>query len=34
MIKLKKTQIGKILRFIGSMIALVITTFFAQSCIK
>ena len=32
--KLKRNQIGKILKFVGSLITLVITTFFVQSCMK
>ena len=30
----KRQTIGKILKFIGSLITLVITTFFVQSCMK
>ena len=30
----KRSQIGKILKFTGSLITLVITTFFVQSCMK
>ena len=32
--KLNKLKIGKVLKFIGSLITLVITTFFVQSCMK
>ena len=32
--KISRTKIGKILKFIGSLITLVITTFFVQSCMK
>ena len=32
--KEKRQTIGKILKFIGSLITLVITTFFVQSCMK
>ena len=31
--KLNRTKIGKILKFAGSLITLVITTFFVSSCI-
>ena len=34
MIMFKRTQIGKILKFAGSLITLVITTFFVQSCMR
>ncbi len=34
MFKFKRSQIGKILKFAGSLITLVITTFFVQSCMK
>ena len=34
MLKLKRSQIGKVLKFVGSLITLVITTFFVQSCMK
>ena len=34
MIKFKRSQIGKILKFAGSLITLVITTFFVQSCMR
>ena len=34
MFKLKRSQIGKILKFVGSLITLLITTFFVQSCIQ
>ena len=34
MFKLKRTQIGKILKFVGSLITLVITTFLVQSCMR
>ena len=34
MFKLKRIQIGKVLKFVGSLITLVITTFFVQSCVK
>ena len=30
--KLNRTKIGKILKFVGSLITLVITTFFIGSC--
>ena len=33
-IKNKREQIGKILKFIGSLITLIITTFFVQSCFR
>ena len=33
-IKEKRAQIGKILKFIVSLITLIITTFFVQSCVK
>ena len=33
-IKKYRQQIGKVLKFIGSLITLVITTFFVQSCMK
>ena len=32
--KEKRQTIGKVLKFIGSLITLVITTFFVQSCMK
>jgi hypothetical protein len=32
--KTKRQTIGKILKFAGSLITLVITTFFVQSCMK
>ena len=32
--KLNRSQIGKVLKFVGSLITLVITTFFVQSCIQ
>jgi len=32
--KLNRTKIGKALKFIGSLITLVITTFFVQSCMN
>ena len=32
--KLSRIQIGKILKFAGSLITLVITTFFVSSCMK
>jgi len=32
--KISRTKIGKILKFVGSLITLVITTFFVQSCMK
>ena len=32
--KEKRQAIGKVLKFIGSLITLVITTFFVQSCMK
>lgn len=31
--KINRTKVGKALKFIGSLITLVITTFFVQSCI-
>ncbi len=31
--KINRTKIGKILKFAGSLITLVITTFFVSSCI-
>ena len=34
MMKLNRSQIGKVLKFVGSLITLVITTFFVQSCIQ
>ena len=33
-LKEKRAVIGKILRFIGSLITLVITTFFVSSCTR
>jgi hypothetical protein len=33
-LKTKRQTIGKILKFAGSLITLVITTFFVQSCMK
>ena len=32
--KLDRSRIGKILKFIGSLITLIITTFFVQSCVR
>ena len=32
--KLNRTRVGKILKFAGSLITLIITTFFVQSCVK
>ena len=32
--KINRSLIGKILKFIGSLITLVITTFFVQSCVR
>jgi hypothetical protein len=32
--KLSRMQIGKLLKFVGSLITLVITTFFVSSCMK
>ena len=32
--KLNKLKIGKTLKFIGSLITLVITTFFVQACMN
>ena len=32
--KINRIKIGKTLKFIGSLITLVITTFFVQSCMK
>ena len=32
--KLNRSRIGKILKFIGSLITLIITTFFVQSCVR
>ena len=34
MMKLNRSRIGKILKFIGSLITLIITTFFVQSCVR
>ena len=34
MMKLDRSRIGKILKFIGSLITLIITTFFVQSCVR
>ena len=34
MMKFNRSRIGKILRFVGSLITLVITTFFVQSCVR
>ena len=31
--KFSRTKIGKVLKFVGSLITLVITTFFVQSCL-
>ena len=33
-IKEKRAVIGKVLKFIGSLITLIITTFFVQSCVR
>ena len=33
-IKSKRQIIGKILKFLGSLITLIITTFFVQSCLN
>ncbi len=33
-LKEKRAVIGKILKFVGSLITLVITTFFVQSCVR
>ena len=32
--KINRTKVGKALKFIGSLITLVITTFFVQSCVR
>ena len=32
--KINRIKIGKTLKFIGSLITLVITTFFVQACMK
>ena len=32
--KLNRSKIGKVLKFVGSLITLVITTFFVQACMK
>ncbi len=32
--KINRSLIGKILKFVGSLITLVITTFFVQSCVR
>jgi len=32
--KEKRAVIGKVLKFIGSLITLIITTFFVQSCVR
>ena len=32
--KLSRMQIGKLLKFVGSLITLVITTFFVSSCYR
>ena len=32
--KIDRSRIGKILKFIGSLITLIITTFFVQSCVR
>ena len=34
MMKIDRSRIGKILKFIGSLITLIITTFFVQSCVR
>ena len=34
MMKFNRSRVGKILKFAGSLITLVITTFFVQSCMK
>ena len=34
MMKLDRSRIGKILKFIGWLITLIITTFFVQSCVR
>ena len=33
-LKEKRAVIGKILKFVGSLITLIITTFFVQSCVR
>ncbi len=33
-LKEKRAIIGKVLKFIGSLITLIITTFFVQSCVR
>ena len=32
--KINRTKVGKALKFIGSLITLLITTFFVQSCVR
>jgi len=32
--KINRTNVGKALKFIGSLITLLITTFFVQSCVR
>ena len=32
--KLDRSRIGKTLKFIGSLLTLIITTFFVQSCVR
>ena len=32
--KINRTKVGKALKFIGSLITLIITTFFVQSCVR
>ena len=32
--KLDRTKIGKVLKFVGSLVTLVITTFFVQACMN
>ena len=32
--KMNRVQIGKVLKFMGSLITLVITTFFVQACME
>ena len=34
MMKINRPLIGKILKFTGSLVTLVITTFFVQSCMR
>ena len=32
--KFSRTKVGKVLKFVGSLITLVITTFFVQACMN